>query len=235
MSLWAEPRPPLVTAPEQSAATTLHAPGNTITEPAPQAWCIPLPDARERGKKSPVCALPDKLSGAHGLKKDGYEMRPSYRTIPRTKITDRESATQHHKHSTRRRAERQGRRNAPHTSSSQPGTVTLRLCGRPATLGTLAYHIREQDKLMRRHGLTLYQRSYVHANARADMYRACRTDADYQLYQDAWALVIEEGTVPLAEDVPHGADAEPGRCLSVGERLLLVAEASRVGRGEQDA
>ncbi len=184
-------------------------------------------------KSDPYMPGPDRQAARRG-EKEGHEMRPSYRTIPRIKIPDRESATQQHKHSTRRRAERQrGSQVGPRTPNPlQPDQVTLLLCGQPATLDALVYHIREQDTLMRRFGCGVGQRAYVHASVRADMYRACRTDADYQLYQDAWALVINEGTVPLAEDVPHGADAEPGRCLSVGERLLLVAEASRVGRGD---
>lgn len=138
-----------------------------------------------------------------------------------------------HNNAARRRKARQRYHSAHNYHFPEPAqSVTLRLAGRTATVDALADHIREQDTLMRRYGLGTWQRSYVHSSAMAEIYSHCQTDADYQLYQDAYAQVIEDGTVPLAEDVMRPlSENDPSRCLTRAERVHLVAESVRIGWG----
>jgi hypothetical protein len=91
-------------------------------------------------------------------------------------------------------------RRLPDTTTPTASAVTLRLFGQPATLDALVAFIRAQDTQMRQAGCGVWQRSSVHASARASIYQQCRTDADFALYQAAWALVMSDGTVPTAED-----------------------------------
>ena len=132
-----------------------------------------------------------------------------------------------HNHAARRQQARQRNRDA---HAHAPQGVTLRLNGQPATVDALTRYIRAQDALMRRNGLGMFQRSYVHSGAMADIYRHCRTDADYQLYQEAYAQVIKDGTVLLAEDVLLSGSQDRGRCLTPRERVNLAFESARIGR-----